>query len=272
MSAAGSEHLAGVKLPKVGTYMTNREVEECKDEIKSIEGMLSDPRPQVQAQIEDRGAMSAAARSLVNRLNTDAPPETTPEQRDAIAKREEELLGKIMEGMPSKMEMRKCPPGAIGKHAQWEKRNKAHIIEWKNLKRLQNRGNDDPDISNLEMHRPTASTLNMDNAVIPGTDYFIPPATQAYRDGYDQTFQKARIEMGLESPPEASSGTVAELQRRLAELEQRLESASAKPAKERPALVPETAACGKECASKAGRMAHERTHKCALQPVGEAVE
>jgi len=265
MSAAGSEHLAGVKLPKVGTYMTNREVEECKGEIASIEGMLNDHRPHVQSQIEDRGAMSAAARNLANRLDADAPPEMDAAQRDAVARRERELREQWLEGMPSKMEMRKCPPGAIGKHREWEKRNKHRITEWKNLRRLQNLGNEDPDISNIEMFRPTASTLNMENAVIPGKDYFLPSQHPDYAENFDRTFNGGK---------EASSETMAALQKRLAELEAKLEGASAGTAAPKPkrhAQTQEAAACGKVCGSRPGRLAHERSHKCNERPTGDAV-
>jgi hypothetical protein len=238
--------------------MTNREVEECKAEISSLEGMLNDRRPHIQAQIEDRGAMSNAARSLANRLDAYAPPETNPAQRDAVAKRERELLEKIMEGMPSKAEMRKCPPGAIGKHREWEKRNKSRIIEWKNLRRILNLGNEDPDISNVEMFRPTASTLNMENAVIPGKDYFLPSQHPNWDQNYDRTFNGG----------EASTEDVQALKDRLAALEAQL--ASQPVARARPTQEPETAACGKVCRNHTGRVSHERHHKCNEPVVNEA--
>jgi hypothetical protein len=75
--------------------------------------------------------------------------------------------------MPSQEEMRKAPPGAVDKHMSWEKRNKLKILEWKNL-RLRLTHGTEAEAANLERHRPTGSTLNMDNAHIVGKQFFMP--------------------------------------------------------------------------------------------------
>ena len=48
------------------------------------------------------------------------------------------------------------------------------ILEWKNLQLRLTRG-EDSEAANLERHRPTGSSLNMDNAYIPGKMFFMPP-------------------------------------------------------------------------------------------------
>ena len=91
--------------------------------------------------------------------------------------RSKDLLGDILQGMPSQEEMRKSPPGAVDKHRQWERRNKTKILEWKNLQLRLNAGSGDRDVANLERHRPTASSLNMDSAFIPGKQFYMPETT-----------------------------------------------------------------------------------------------
>jgi hypothetical protein len=94
--------------------------------------------------------------------------------------------------MPSQEEMRKSPPGAIGKHMRWEKQNKKNLEEWKNLKLRLNHEDTDPDVANFERFRPTSSSsLNMDNAHIPGNQYFLPPQSEQYRDNFDKVFPNA---------------------------------------------------------------------------------
>jgi hypothetical protein len=185
MSAA-TDDPTGISIPKTGTYLTHRQVQNLQDDIKDLESSLGDPR----AQFGDRGSALKQFKQLQRDLDTGAPPDTTPEQRDALAREEKALREEIVPAMPSQAEMRRKPPGAVGKHMAFEKAFKAKILRWKNIRRILNKGNDDPDISNLELYRGTKSTLNMDNAEIPGKEFFIPPNTPAYSEGYDRTFGK----------------------------------------------------------------------------------
>jgi len=146
------------------------QIEELKDEEYALKRKLqmADVMP------VDRGAVQGQLRRVQRHLEVQSPKDVEGKEKDDLIKETDTLLTKILEGMPSQEEMRKNPPGAVDKHRKWEKRNKAAIVRWKNNILTINKGTEDTDIANLEKYRPRASTLNMDNAQIPGTDYFFP--------------------------------------------------------------------------------------------------
>lgn len=147
------------------------QLQSARDEIASLEAKLSNPL------IQDKGEVRkqlVRARKLTDEQTPRSPTDAAEEAR--MAARSKHLLGEILEGMPSQEEMRKAPPGAVDKHRKWERRNKLRILEWKNLQLRMTVGSGDRDVANLERHRPTASTLSMDNAQIPGKYFFMPEA------------------------------------------------------------------------------------------------
>jgi hypothetical protein len=145
------------------------QVEIARDEIKALEGKLQNPLIQDKGQVQKQ---LANARKLTEQQTPKPPLDAVEEGR--MVTRSKELLEKILEGMPSQEEMRKAPPGAVEKHRAWERRNKPRILEWKNLQLRLTAGSGDRDAANLEKYRPTASTLNMDNAHIPGKQFYMP--------------------------------------------------------------------------------------------------
>jgi hypothetical protein len=144
------------------------QVEIARDEIKALEGKLQNPLIQDKGQVQKQ---LVNARRLTDAQTPQPPADALEEGR--MVSRSKELLEKILDGMPSQEEMRKAPPGAVEKHRAWEKRNKPRILEWKNLQLRLTAGSGDRDAANLEKFRPTASTLNMDNAFIPGKQFYM---------------------------------------------------------------------------------------------------
>jgi hypothetical protein len=193
------------------TYLRHKDEKMLLKERDELRAMLEDRRPGVR--IEDRGAMQKREQDLGRIVDAKVAPDLTPEQRDAVAKEEKELREKWREGMPSFAEMRRKPSGAVGKHMRWEKANKNRILRWKNCVLMLNKGNDDPDIANIEMHRPRTSTLNMEDAAIPGRNYDIP--SEQFKANYEATFGKKE---GENHELEALREEVADL-RKLVQLE-----------------------------------------------------
>lgn len=139
------------------------------EEIKSLEFKLQNPL------IQDKGEVHKQLRRARHTLEMQTPqPPQDAEEEGRMVSRSKELLDQILQGMPSHEEMRKAPPGAVDKHRQWERRNKLRILEWKNLQLRMTVGSGDREVANLERYRPRASTLNMDNAQIPGKQFFMP--------------------------------------------------------------------------------------------------
>lgn len=148
------------------------QLESAREEIKSLEAKMTNPL------IEDKGQVRRQLQNArkATEMQTPHAPQNAEEEGRMVSK-SRELLGKILEGMPSQEEMRKAPPGAVEKHRSWETRNKARILEWKNLQLRLTAGSGDRDAANLEKHRPTSSSLNMDSAFIQGKNFFMPEMT-----------------------------------------------------------------------------------------------
>jgi len=143
------------------------QLDEMRNQVKIAEAKLTNPA------IQDKGEARKQllrARATLESQTPRPPVDTTEEGR--MAAREKQLRDEVLAGMPSQEEMRKAPPGAVDKHMGWEKRNKAKILEWKNLRLRLMPG--EREAANLERYRPVASSLSMDNAVVQGKAIYIP--------------------------------------------------------------------------------------------------
>lgn len=158
------------------------QVEEMKAEVGAAEAKLSNPA--ILDKGEARKQLIRTRKSLEEQ--TPRPPVDAAEEGRMVA-RSKVLLNEVLEGMPSQEEMRKAPPGAVDKHMGWEQRNKAKIIEWKNLQLRLRPG--ERESANLERYRPKQSSLSMDNAYITGKQIYIPDAV-----GATVTFSDAELE------------------------------------------------------------------------------
>ena len=143
------------------------QAEDAKAEIKTLEAQLQSPH------IEDKGEVSRKLRRVRKTVEDQLPqPPVSGEEEGRMVRRSTDLLNTITVGMPSQEEMRKAPPGAVDKHMKWEARNKRLIQEWKNLQLRLKPG--EAEAANLERHRPVGSSLGMDNAYIPGKQFYFP--------------------------------------------------------------------------------------------------
>lgn len=142
------------------------QVEEMEGEKESLERKLGHPS------VQDKGTIREQLKRLSNQLETQRPREYQGTDKDRAVAREAELRDLISQGMLSHEEMRKCPPGAVDRHRNWEKANKARITEWQNIRRRLNAGNDDREVASIETFRPVASSMSMDGALIPGRQMF----------------------------------------------------------------------------------------------------
>lgn len=173
------------------TVLRPNQIAEYEGTKNSLEAKLNNPR------IQDKASVRRQLNRVEREFDRQRPKEYADADKDKAARRGAELLEKITHGMPSQEEMRKCPPGAINKHREWESSNKADIQEWKGIQLRLNAGTDDPDVANLEKFRPTRSSLNMDNAMIPGSQTYLP--SQGARS---VTFSDEEISLLREFAPE----------------------------------------------------------------------
>ena len=106
--------------------------------------------------IQDKSALARQAREMKKVLDEQAPkPYETSAEKDAAASRLREIEAQMLEGMPSKEEMRKNRggDGTVHKHMKWEKRNKPFILERKDILKRLDPTSDDPDLTNYERLR-----------------------------------------------------------------------------------------------------------------------
>ena len=176
--------------PKTALYRPDQ-VDRVQGDIKSLEAKLQNKH------IEDKGEVQRQLRKVRHDYESQVPvAPSSPDEEGRMVKRSKELLSQITQGMLSMEEMRKAPSGSVDKHLSWEKRNKTRIAEWKHIMLRLTAGSGDRDAANLEKHRPTVSTMNMDSALIPGQRFYMPETT-----GPAVVFDDAQISLIRELDP-----------------------------------------------------------------------
>lgn len=156
-------------LAPVAPLLRNDQVVEMDDEVRVLEKKMVNPH------IEDKGAVAEQLRRIKTQLETQRPRPYSSAEVDFAMRREAELRAEISQGMLSHEEMRKCPPGAVDRHLKWERANIKKIEEWQNIKRRMHCGDDSNESASIEQFRPTANSMNLDNALIQGKQFFLPP-------------------------------------------------------------------------------------------------
>lgn len=195
-------------------YLRPTLLAQLHDEAKNIDEMLQHDR----SAFEDVGAARRRRQVIQQQIDAGTPPDTNPEQRSIIAKTERQLRREMMDGMPSQEEMRRNPRGAVSKHLDWERRNKAKLEVWRNCTYTLMKGATNDDIGSFERFRPRTSTLGMHDAAIPKTREMSFPSEQ-FKANYDLIdWEKERdlmLDDGLDplaEPPEDRAETlIAEL-------------------------------------------------------------
>jgi hypothetical protein len=184
-------------MPQVPNLLREHQIRSFREEARRLEALTKNPLTQ------DRASAVMSLRKVNEQLDTQSPQPFTGGELDTAVKRANTLRGELVtDGMPTQAEMRRKPPGAVGKHMGWESRNKEKVLEWKYLERRINYGSDDPDLTNLERYRPAggAQEISMDNALIPGKLIFDaknPGATTVLDDEEIGLVKEAMPELAL---------------------------------------------------------------------------
>ena len=141
-----------------------QQVLDLKDEKKRLETFIK--RDDV-----DRKDARINLRKVNEMIVEQSAKQLTGQDLDSATKRIDTLEAEIKKGMLSDEEMRKSPPGAVGKHMAHEKAQKGNIQEWKKLQCAVHAGDTNPDLANIERLRPKKSSMNMHNALVSGTEH-----------------------------------------------------------------------------------------------------
>lgn len=158
------------------------QISDAQEELARLDAMVNAP-PHLKSRISDPQELRKRQRNLKSELEKYTPRAYAPNERDAAVREFEALEDTIREGMPSSEEMRRNPPGAVGKNISWQKRSGKAVQRYKHIALRLLAGGDVPenlrhagDIANIERLRPltTSNQLVMDGAQIPKrTDFHI---------------------------------------------------------------------------------------------------
>jgi len=231
----------------MGGWLRPHQVEDIENEKRVIQNTLEHNR------VEDRGNLHAHLRRIDKELSEKAPPDLTPQERDEKVKECREIEGRLRPLMPSDEEMRRNPPGVVGRHKKFEKAAKSRaffsegdLARWKDNQLALNKGDDDPDVANFERLRPLHNSGSMLGAQITGKSFFGTNPSPQYEEGWERTFgDAAEVAEDEEIQAPAVKRTRKKATRKKAKTEKK------------PAVV-EVLACGRKMA-KAGRHFHIKT-------------
>jgi hypothetical protein len=179
-------------------YLRPNQIEEMKAERDVLRRTINTRK------FDDISHLERQGKKLEAELEAKTPPTLTGAELDEVARREAKIRQELIDfGMPSHEEMRKNPPGVVGRHMRWEAFAKqktpeypiGRIFQWKQDRLVLNKGSDDPDQANFEQYRPTTSYGNMVGAQIPGQQFYGINPSPEYKANYEQTFGENEIDL-----------------------------------------------------------------------------
>ena len=146
-----------------------------QEDLQQAEEKLTNP--EMAPYLQHKADAQRQHRALKKALEDGSPePFASGVEKDQAAARARDLRDEILVGMPSQEEMRRNPTGAVSKHMQWEKANKAKILEWKRTVQRLDPASDDMDLTNFERFRPERPFAYTSDAQIPGHHAMSPAA------------------------------------------------------------------------------------------------
>jgi len=198
------------QLPTVN-LLNQRQVSELNDANNRLKAILGSG-PHVTNQLQDGGAHVSKQIKDNEKLLEQAPAPIPKIEVDDAVKLEKKLRNEWLKGMPTQAEMRKNPPGAVDKNMAWLKATKTKQLQWKHLRRRlhasgisEHKLSDEGDISNVELYRPKGGSgeMSMDNAQIPGKNFFLPNKVTmaAVMDDEEKAFLQENAPEVLEKMP-----------------------------------------------------------------------
>lgn len=239
--------------PAVNIF-SKEEKESREKELKNIEEQLSQPSWMTSRMTSDRrGEIADRARDLRKQLIKYAPrDDLSGETKDALHKLELELAEKIKEGMLTTEEMRRNRGDSVDRHMAWEKAKKPAILMWKNIRRMLHVGSDAPNISNIEILRPSmvrpngAATFFAD-AKIPGNFAMTPLAKENWPEGMPEY---GTVDTPMKQAERRENEELELLKQKFAELEAKVVADSGKKARAKERMAKARAARGKNKAQE----------------------
>lgn len=213
--------------PKVPKYLRPKQKQILEETVRTFESVANSPY--VTGDISRKQARDAAERARKD-LESQTAPVLSKAEEDRFSKRAQQLQEQFTKDMLPDEDMRRNPYGAVDKHIQWERQNKAAILEWKAIQIALHPGADHSttqDLCNIErLRRPTDPSRNYNDAQIPRSNsptYSMPPQQLGPKAGwpyvtFESLFDESPQRVAAEAL-EAQEAELEELRARLARLE-----------------------------------------------------
>lgn len=211
-------------------YLTMQERIDREAELKNLDDTLNQPN-WVLSRMELTHDRMNSMRTRRARLNKEiqtysAPNDLKGETKDALYKLEKELAAKIQDGMVPREDMTRNPVGAVDQNIAWGKARKAAIMAWKNVRRALSPDSEEKDLANIEQLRPTryrgnGNALYLPDSQAPSQFAMTPLAKENFEDVFPDS-PTVNTPFKAAERREAEEARIAELQAKVAELEQKL--------------------------------------------------
>lgn len=156
---------------------------EWEREIARTDALLAENRGATKKFLANASRVHKQNEEMKRRLAEQSPRPLTAAERDLVAAEERRLLAEIREGMVSKVEQRRNPPGTGDRQRAWHDRNKTKILRWRKARLLLQPDSDERDLCNLERYRPEGPLdLPMADSEMPRLVGLSPRAKANYDD------------------------------------------------------------------------------------------
>ena len=243
------DEFGDLKEPAVHIF-SKEEKEDREKELGSIEEQLGQPG-WVNSRLtsERRGELRDRQRDLQKQLARYAPrDDLSGETKDALYKLELELAEKIKEGMLSSEEMRRNRGDSVDRHMVWDKATKPAQLMWKNVRRMLHPGSDAPNVSNIEILRPSmlrrdGTATFMGDAKIPGN---FAMTTIAKENWPENMPEYGTADSPMKQAERRENEELAELKQKFAALEAKIVAEGGKKARAKERMAKARAARGKK--------------------------
>ena len=135
--------------------------------------------------------------------------------RDVLVREEKRLIGEIKPLLTTNSDLRRNPPGTVGKILRGEMSSgfKKLVLKWRNLRKQIYQDDTDPELCSLEQHRPTGvrwdgTSSFMPGAQIPGFHAMTPAAKENWPEdlGQDVNSAAAQAERASRKPQAKADG------------------------------------------------------------------
>jgi len=204
-------------------YIRPQEKIELQADIDSCDHQLNETDKNFR--VEDRNTVLRRRDRLKAQMMDNSAPEVSSTERDALIKEGDAIAAIITDSAPSFDEMRKNPPGTVGKNIQHHRRTKGMGLRWKAIQQIVHPDSDDPDLCNLERLRlESRRDVNYQGSQIGGEVSYSMPSPQYMQNHAQMHWDDTPASESAESEVSQANVTLLDVVKRQSSVINRLEA------------------------------------------------